>query len=136
MIAPSTSGHLDFRRATPGRTRRNVQRRTVGWLVVCRSGLACWVVLVVSLGASPGHADCACRCIDGQLRTACASSAEAAAEPDLCPRVPLTSCPQNPSGVSQQSYAPPDELAENCRNVALYDPQVGDYVVTRACDVP
>lgn len=136
MIAPSTSRHLDFRRPTPGTTRRTTQHRTPGWLVAWRSGLACWVFLLASLEASPGHADCACRCIDGQLRTACLSSAEAAASPDLCPRVPLTSCPQNPSGVSQQSYPAPDELAENCRNVALYDPQVGDHVVTRACDVP
>lgn len=92
------------------------------------------VAMVTVFGAS-AWGNCACFCVEGQLTTMCTDVGEAQNNPNLCPSETSASCPQNFSTEGAGSYEAPNESAQNCRDVKVYDAVRGQYVTAKACNV-
>ena len=92
------------------------------------------VAAAMVFGAS-AWGNCACFCVEGKLATMCTEVDEAQAQPNLCPASSSASCPQNFSTEAKGSYDAPNESAQNCRDVMVYDAIEGEYVNAKACDV-
>lgn len=92
------------------------------------------VAMLMGFGAS-AWSDCACFCVEGELTTMCTDASQAQDSPNLCPPSSSASCPQSFSTDGASSYEAPNEHAENCRDVKVYDAVRGEYVTAKACNV-
>lgn len=90
---------------------------------------------MLMLIGSSAWSDCACFCVEGELKTMCTSVDDAQQGPSLCPSADSASCPQDDGASSSASYESPDSEAVNCRDVRVYDAIRREYVIARACDV-
>lgn len=88
-----------------------------------------------ALLSSGANADCACLCVDGNMKTLCSSVEEAQANPTLCDLSSPMACPSDFRGPEGATYDSPHDEATNCRDLRVYDPARGDFVSVKACDV-
>jgi len=95
-----------------------------------------WIVAAGFLAAgSMAAADCACFCVNGELRTMCTTVEEAQNDPVLCPVYAAASCPLESVSTSGEAYEAPVDGATNCRDVRVWDSVSGAYIDVKACDV-
>lgn len=80
-------------------------------------------------------AECACFCVDGELKTMCTTVEAAQENPTLCSAYRSLSCPEDPGDAPTASYAPPEAGATNCRDLRIFDALRGVFTSIRACDV-
>ncbi len=100
---------------------------------VCCSSLLALIVLVWP--ASSAWAECACFCVDGELRTMCTTVEEAQGNPSHCAAHMQRACPEDPAGATGATYETPAEGAENCRDLRVFDALHGTFKDLKACDV-
>jgi len=93
------------------------------------------LVAAATVSGVSAWGNCACFCVEGQLTTLCTEVDEAQGHPNLCPASSSASCPQNFSNEGKGSYDAPNDSAQNCRDVNVYDAIQGKYVTAKACDV-
>jgi len=89
----------------------------------------------VALLSGSASADCACFCVDGNMKTLCSSVEEAQANPTLCDLSSPMACPSEFRGPERATYDAPHGDAANCRDVRVYDAARGDFTTVKACDV-
>jgi hypothetical protein len=89
----------------------------------------------LALLSGSASADCACFCVDGNMKTLCSSVEEAQANPTLCDLSSPTACPSEFQGPEGATYDPPRDDTANCRDLRVYDPARGDFTSVKACDV-
>ena len=85
--------------------------------------------------AGPASAECACFCVDGELKTMCTSVGEAQENPAMCGVYSHMACPEEPGDSASASYDAPEEGATNCRDLRVYDALRGVFTSVKACDV-
>jgi len=93
------------------------------------------LVAVLAMFGASAWSNCACFCVEGQLQTLCTDLGDAQSGPNLCPDSSSASCPQQFNTDGASSYDAPDEHAQNCRDLKIYDAVRGEYVTAKACDV-
>ncbi|MGE0623132.1 MAG: hypothetical protein AB7I04_20105 [Pseudomonadales bacterium] len=100
-----------------------------------RKSVQLMLAALVTVWGASAWSNCACFCVEGQLTTMCTDAAEAQNAANLCPSSSSASCPQSFSTEGASTYDSPQEGAENCRDVKVYDAILGKYVTAKACDV-
>ena len=93
------------------------------------------VVGVFLLLGSAAWSDCACFCVDGNLKTLCSTVEEAQENPAVCPLAESSVCPTSSDAASGWTYESEDEGAVNCRDVRVWDADDGVFHDVKACDV-
>jgi hypothetical protein len=88
----------------------------------------------LSLAPMQAAADCSCLCVDGTFRPICTSADEVVPNRGLCLARTTQACPRAPQA-EPESFAPPVDGAENCRQAQVYDAAEGEYLPARVCDV-
>jgi len=92
------------------------------------------IVLSAMLWSAQASAVCECYCVDGVLRTLCSGVDEAQQGVTQCLDRAASLCPvADPS--ASQTYDPPEEGAENCRDAKVWDPAAGEFKTRKICDV-
>lgn len=94
----------------------------------------CLIVLSATLWSGPASAACECYCVDGQLRTLCSGVGEAQRGVTQCMDRAASLCPVADPAASQ-TYDPPDEDTENCRDASVWDPSADEFKTMKICDV-
>lgn len=89
----------------------------------------------VALLSSSASAECGCLCVNGTMKTLCTTVEEAQANPTLCDLSSPIACPTEFDGPAGATYDSPQDGADNCRDLRIYDPARGDFVSVKACDV-
>ena len=96
------------------------------------------LLVAIAGGAQTSYAACACMCVEGSQRTLCNDINEAGAGQNACITTAIAelSCPE-PNGTIDTTVTDPiPEGAENCLVMRLYDPNTGDYTVSKnLCEV-
>lgn len=94
----------------------------------------CLIVLSAMLWSARASAACECYCVDGALRTLCSGVDEAQQGVTLCTDRAASLCPV-PDPAASQTYDPPQEDAENCRDASVWDPSTTEFRTLKICDV-
>jgi hypothetical protein len=86
------------------------------------------LALSAFLLAGAAHADCVCRCVDGQVRALCSSTLDLQpiCAPQLCPIVP-------PALAPLPSLQLPPLGTTSCRQVQVLNPLTQRYEFRRVC---
>jgi len=78
--------------------------------------------------ASDAHANCVCRCVNGEMQAICQSSI------DLPPICPPTICPTTPPAIEPlPSLRIPPIGTSQCRNVQVLNPRTNRYEWREVC---
>jgi hypothetical protein len=85
--------------------------------------------------SAQASAECACFCVNGDLKTMCSAVDEAQGNPALCSDYANRACPSEPGSRESASYDAPVEGATNCRDIRVFDPSRGVFTDVKACDV-
>jgi hypothetical protein len=93
------------------------------------------VTLILIVAGSSAWADCACFCVDGELRTMCSTVEEAQGNPTLCATYQGVACPVDSDQGDSVSYDSPKDGAVDCRNERVWDSLEGAFTDVKVCDV-
>ncbi len=101
------------------------------------TSLACGSLLLAGglFASGTAAADCACFCVDGELKTMCTTVEAAQDNPALCSAYSAMSCPEEPGDAPTASYEAPEAGATNCRDLRVFDALRGVFTSIKACDV-
>lgn len=101
--------------------------------MVC--GFSTALFMTMMLFSTSASAECACFCVNGNLKTMCTTIDEAQQEPTLCGVFDYEACPSESGERPSASYDAPEEGATNCRDIRVYDALRGVFQDVKACDV-
>ena len=86
------------------------------------------IAIMAIFGSTGAHAECVCRCVDGEVRQLCQSTMDlpALCAPQLCPLVP-------PSIPPIKALTLPPLGTSECRQVQVFNLRTGQYEWQRVC---